>query len=237
MSLKKNKVKFLYKHLINLKENIKNDKKVLKFKAKKWIKFNQIYRAKLKRHKFKKLKDQTQYFMPKYTNQLFSYKNRYKQTMLEIKKIKLLFGKLKIKKIKNSIKIALKKTNQRITFFYFTELEKRLDVALYWAKFAVSIRNAWQLIAHKKIFINNKLVTIKSYCVKKGDFIWINPIKYDLIQQNIKNSENWLIPPKHLVINYKTLEIIFVSFTNKNLPLNFFQQFNLEKLTTNYYQI
>jgi ribosomal protein S4 len=111
-----------------------------------------------------------------------------------------------------------------------------LDTILHQAKFSLSIRNARQLILHGKVLINNKPVKIKSYLVKPGDLITVNPKYSRLIEANIQQSDIWPIPPKHLTINYKTLQIIFGTFKNTNLSLNFSYHLNLEKILTGYYQ-
>lgn len=238
MSFKNPKIKFLYKQLIHLKNNVENNKKIFKFKAKwKWLTFIQNYKIKLKRHKLKWLQDQTQLYIFKYTNQFFRYKNNYKLTMQELKWLQFLFGKLNWKNIKQKIKTALKIKYKQINFFYIKEFERRLDIVLYRAKFTTSIRQAWQLIFHKKIHVNCKLVTIQSYWLKTGDTVWIYLNQFNLMWIGIKKSESWPIPPKHLIINYKILQLVFGVLTNKNLPLNFFQYFNFEKLFVNFHKI
>lgn len=236
MSLKKPKIKFLYKQLIHLKNNVENDKKIFKFKAKwKWLAFIQNYKIKLKWHKLKWLQDQAQLYVFKYTNQFFAYKNNYKLTLQELKWLQFLFGKLNWKNIKQKIKIAL--NNKQINFFYIKEFEWRLDIVLYWAKFTTSIRQAWQLIFHKKIQVNCKFVTIQSYWLKTGDIVWIYLNKFNFMWIDIKKFESWPTPPKHLIINYKIMQLVFGVLTNKNLSLNFFQYFNLEKLLVNLHKI
>lgn len=238
MNLKKSKIKYLYKQLIYLKNNVENDKKVFKFNAKwKWSAFIQNYKIKLKWHRLKWLQNQTQLHVFKYTNQFFAYKNNYKLTLQELKWLQFLFGKLGWKKIKQKIKTALKIKYEKINFFYIKEFERRLDIALYWAKFTISLRQAWQLIFNKKIQVNYKFVTIQSYWLKTGDIVWIYLNKFNLMSFYIKKFENWPMPPKHLVINYKTLQFVFGVLTNKNLSLNFFQHFNTEKLLVNFHKI
>ena len=87
------------------------------------------------------------------------------------------------------------------------------------------------MISHKKIFVNNKPIK-KSYWLNVGDLIQIKKVNYKFLNVEIKKSEFWPMPPKHLIINYKTLQIIFGSFTSKNLSLNNFYYLNVEKILT-----
>lgn len=232
----KNKFRPLYKQFIQLKENVQNRKKILQFKKQKWEKFIQNYKKKLKWYKKFKPKDQTQYLVSRYPSKKFSYKKRYKSTLQETKKIRLLYGGLGKRAIKKLIKITLKKRYRKINPLFLKLFESRLDTVLHRAKFSPSIRNATQLIVHGKILVNNKPVKIKSYLLKPGDIITINSKDSKLIETNIQQSNIWPIPPKHLTINYKTLQIIFGTFTNTNLSLSFSYHLNLEKILTGYYQ-
>ena len=232
----KNKFKPLYKQFIELKENVQNRKKILQFKKQKWKKLIQNYKKKLKWYKKFKPKDQTQYLVSRYPNKRFSYKKRYKNTLQETKKFRLFYGGISKKHIKKLVKITLNKKYRKINPLFLELFESRLDTVLYRAKFSPSIRNARQLIIHGMILVNHKLIKIKSYLLKPGDLITIN-FKYSkLIEINIQLADIWPIPPKHLIINYKTLQIIFGTFKNTNFSLNFSYYLNLEKILTGYYQ-
>lgn len=50
-------------------------------------------------------------------------------------------------------------------------LERRLDVVVYRAKFAITVFAARQLVNHKHVTVNGKSVNIPSYLVKPGDVI------------------------------------------------------------------
>lgn len=231
---KKNKFKPLYKQFIKLRENVQNRRKLLKFKRHKWENFIQHYKRKLKRYKKFKPQDQSQYIISKYPSKPNSYKKRYKNTLNNSKKFKLFYGHLS----KNFIKKQIKKKNHNIkknrNLLFLELFEHRLDTILYRSKFSISLRNARQLIAHNKVLVNQKLINSPSYILKPGDLICINPKFFYLIEKNIKNSQIWPIPPKHLSINYKTMEIILNENIKKtNLSINFPFHLNLEKILTN----
>ena len=232
----KNRFKPLYKQFIRLRENVQNRKKLLQFKKQKWEKLKQNYIKKLKWYKKFKPKDQTQYLVSRYPSKGFSYKKRYKNTLKETKKLKLFYGGLLNKYVKKLIKITLNKKYKKINTLFLELFESRLDIVLYRAKFSLSVRNARQFILHGKVLVNNKPVKIKSYVLKPGDLITIDSKYFELIEINIKQSDIWPIPPKHLTINYKTLQIIVGTFKNTNLSLNFSYHLSLEKILSGYYQ-
>ena len=232
----KNRFKPLYKQFIELKENIQNRKKLLRFKKQKWGKLIQNYKRKLKWYKKFKPKDQTQYLVSRYPSRGFSYKKRYKNTLQGTKRFRLFYGGLSKTHIKKLVKITLNKKYRKINPLFLKLFESRLDTILHRAKFSQSIRNARQLILHGKVLVNNQPIQIKSYILKPGDLITINSKYSKLIETSIQQSDIWPIPPKHLIINYKTLQIIFGTFEDTNLSLNFSYHLNLEKILMGYYQ-
>ena len=54
---------------------------------------------------------------------------------------------------------------------FFSTLERRLDCILYRACFVTSLQGAKQLISHKKICINNNIISKPGYLVEPGDII------------------------------------------------------------------
>lgn len=52
-------------------------------------------------------------------------------------------------------------------------LERRLDAVVYRAKFVPTVFAARQIVSHKHILVNGKVVNIPSYLVKDGDVIEI----------------------------------------------------------------
>ena len=58
---------------------------------------------------------------------------------------------------------------------FLTTLEKRLDCILYRASFAPSLQAAKQLITHKKVCVNQILISKPGYIVQPGDIISLAP--------------------------------------------------------------
>lgn len=232
---KKHRLKPLYKQFLKLKENVQNRDKLLKFKKQKWKKLIFNYKRRLKQYKKFKPQDQNKYLVSKYPNRNTSYKKRYGNTLHAVKRLALYYGGLSEKLIKSQVLTAYKQKGTKNINKSFLELfESRLDIALYRAKFSPSIRNARQLIVHGKVSVNNEPVKSKSYNLKTGDLIAINPKYIYLIEANIRQASIWPIPPKHLFINYKTMQIIFGDIKNTNLSTSFPFYLNLEKVLVNY---
>lgn len=98
----------------------------------------------------------------------------------------------------------------RASILFIQKLEARLDTALYKAHFCHSYYNAGQLITHKKIYVNNKIIKHKFFELKKGDLITLDSSIRAIVKPNILSSTLWPTPPKHFYINYKTLEILVI---------------------------
>ena len=105
--------------------------------------------------------------------------------------LKIFYGKISEKKFK---KIVLKSKNSSKTLdnsSYFNIIETRLDMLLYRAKFLPTIFSCNQLLTHKKILINNNIITNNTaYPIKQGDFIslkkdyWGNIYRYLVMKSN-----------------------------------------------------
>lgn len=241
MFKKKNHYRPLYKQFIKLRENIQEKKKLLKFKRVKWQKFLFHYRKKLRRYKKFRPYDQTQYLVSKFPNRWTSYKKRFRNSLNASKKFRLLYGGLPKKHIKKQIRFLLKKNiikknSKNYNLLFLKQFENRLDNILYKSKFSISLRNAKQLIVHGKVLVNNEFMRIPSYLVKQGDLISITPQDYFLIERNIQSANFWTIPPRHLTINYKTLEIVIGNNNHLNSAVNFPFYLNLEQIIVNYYR-
>jgi small subunit ribosomal protein S4 len=100
------------------------------------------------------------------------------------------------------------------------------------------MRHAKQLISHKHIRVNGKTININSYQVKNGDLIDLVPQKRFLI--NLHNftyfiSNFWPIPTKHLQINYRTYQIIFIEDFSLNPLISSFPFYlNLNSVIKSY---
>jgi len=115
----------------------------------------------------------------------------------EKQRIKYLYGILE-KQFRNYFKNALKKegpTGENLLIM----LESRLDNTIYRLGLASTRRAARQLVSHKHILVNNKIVNIPSYCLSKGDEVQVRDKskKNNLFQESMRriqgdNPTPWL---------------------------------------------
>ena len=226
----------LYKQFIKLRTNIQGRHKVFKFKKQKWKQFLYFAGQKLKRYKKFKPQDQTRYFVSFFPSRGASYQKRYRNNQNNVKNLKVFYGGLLRKQLRNLIQKSLNKRSIDFNLTFLKIIEKRLDVTLTKAKFAHSVRSARQLINHKKVYVNGKIVKSKSYLVQPGDLISINKRCKKLIEHNVQLTSRWPIPPKYLTINYKIMQIMVGSMEHLNVSSNFSYYFNLEKILTSRYR-
>ena len=233
---KKNRFKPLYKQFCKLRQNVQNRKKILNFKSEKWKKPISFYIKKLKRYKKFKPHDQTRYIVLKYPSKNVSYKKKFKITLNASRIFRLIYGNLSKGFVKKKIRhLFTKKNNNNFNLLFLKLFEQRLDTILYRSKFCISLRNARQLIVHGKVIVNRQIIKTPSYMLKPGDLIRINQKYSKLIEDNLKQTQIWPIPPKYLTINYRTMEILFnETIENTNFSTNFMFHLNIEKILSNY---
>jgi len=238
MTIIKKRHKPFYKQFLIIRKNIQNRVKLFKFKKKKWIKLQQYARSQLRFFKRYKIKDHYTLKTTKYASKGNSFQKNYKKTLLERKTFNIFYGGLKKKYLKKQIKNILNnKKKKSISFQTFhhqvTEFfESRLDTVLYRSKFSLSMKSARQLIRHGHILVNGMIVRTNSYILKTDDLIEValNTKSRSLIKKSIDRSNLWPIPPKHLIINYNTCQIIFMYNKNLNLLPTFDHYLNINSI-------
>lgn len=209
---KKNRFKPIFKPLIRLRENVQHRRKIFNFKKKKWERFLKICAKKLRRYNKFKSFDHYKYFVTKHRSRGNSYNKRFRNTLQAGKKLRLFYGNLLKKYLKKKIHLTLKKKKlkfHRVNVF-LSYFEKRLDTVIYRAKFAPTLQSARQLISHGKVCVNKVKINNKAYSIEKGDIVSLNFTCFNLYENHIIKTIKWPVPPKHLLINYKTLQIIFL---------------------------
>ncbi len=109
----------------------------------------------------------------------------YKSQLMERKKLGLLYGNLSKKEIYRTIQRA-EKFRGVFRENVLRVLESRLDVILYRIGFFKTIPSARQWIIHRKILVNQQVVTIAHYQVKAGDVISVDRVERDILKQGIE---------------------------------------------------
>lgn len=107
--------------------------------------------------------------------------------------LKIFYGKFTEKKFKKIVLTSKNSSKTLESSSYFNIIETRLDVLLLRAKILPTIFSCNQLLVHKKVLINNNIITNKNtYPIKQGDFVslkkdyWGNIYRYLLIKSNIR---------------------------------------------------
>ena len=214
--IQKKRYKPFYKQFLHLRKNIQDRPKLFKFKKQKWSKFQQYSKNQLKFYKRFKIRDQFQLTVPRFTSRGNSFQKRFRNNLHERKIFNLFYGKLKRTYLKKHILRLIKARGSvgRFSDFNYNILqffESRLDTVLYRANFSLSMRGASQLILHGHILVNGVPVRSKSYRLKANDLIEVTANKKprSVVKKNLDRSNFWPIPPKHLVVNYRTLQILY----------------------------
>ena len=210
---------------------LKRYKEVGKLHKQKWKTF--IRRLVKSNHFFQKYKPYTfnHYSSTKFASPGNSFKKKFKNDLLTKKTFNYFYGNLTrkyLKKRMTSIYRAKQAKNSRnlcIEMF-----ESRLDSVLKRAKFCSTIKDARQLITHQHVKVNDKIETNYSCILKQGDLIQIGVKSRKIVKNKLNNllKENynkvlWPIVPNYIVINYRTLSIIFGNIKDFNFSslLNF----------------
>jgi len=109
-------------------------------------------------------------------------------------------------------------------------LERRLDNVVYRLGFAPSRKAARQLVKHRHILVNNKIVDIPSYLVEPGDEIRVRDKSKELeiIHNSLKRvTETSLVP--WLQLNKATLSGVFMYIPERSeIPINVNEQLIVE---------
>lgn len=230
-----------YKQFLRLRQNVQNCAKVFTFKKQKWQKFQKYSKNQFGFYKKFKVKDPFQLPASKFASRGNSFQRKFRNNLYQRKIFSLFYGSLKKKYFKKSIlRSSNVKSNFSLNFvdFRYNALkffESRLDTVLYRASFSLSIKEASQLILHGHVKVNGKIVKSKSYMLKKNDLIEIaqNFKSRALVKTSLDKSNFWSIPPKYLVLNYQTLQIIFVYSESSNLMPVFNHYLNLNSVINN----
>ena len=164
-----------------------------------------------------RFRDQSKISVRKFAGQGNKFKHTFRDYLQKSKGLKITYGgfkKLEFKKIlaqnNNCKKTNILNSNINLLF----ALESRLESVLLKSYFCRTIEQAKQFISHGHVKINNRTVkTHSSTRLKHGDMVSIasNKISETLIKKNIEKASFWPVPSNYLLINYKTLNIVYFS--------------------------
>lgn len=229
-----------YKQFLRLRKNIQDRPKLFKFKKQKWQNIQRYSKNQLKFYRRFQVKDQFQSSISKFASRGNSFQRKFRNNLYDRKLFSLFYGGLKRKYLKKHIlkSIQTKQYVNGISDFRYQTLqffESRLDTVLVRSKFCLSFKSAAQLILHGHVLVNSTPIITKSYILKPNDSIEItlNPKSRQLVKKNLDRSNFWPLPPKHLAINYRTLQILFLYTEDSNLIPVFNHYLNLNSIVAN----
>nr|WGO00017.1 small ribosomal protein subunit 4 [Dicranella curvipes]WGO00018.1 small ribosomal protein subunit 4 [Dicranella curvipes]WGO00019.1 small ribosomal protein subunit 4 [Dicranella curvipes] len=137
------------------------------------------------------------------TNQSTSNKkiSQYRIRLEEKQKLRFHYG-ITERQLLNYVRIA-RKTKGSTGQILLQLLEMRLDNVIFRLSMAPTIPGARQLVNHKHILVNNRIVNIPSYHCKPQDFITIKDREKSqaMITKNVDLSQKYKVP-NHLTFNF-----------------------------------
>lgn len=229
------KKKPFYKQFLRLKTNVQNRSKLNSLKKKKWLTFQKYSNNSLKFFKRYKFKDQFRLFVNRFASRGNSFKKKYKNNLHERKLFILFYGTLKKNYLKKNIKVLLKTSKNNVIYNVIEFFESRLDTVLFRSGFCLSISEARKFILQKHVFVNKRLVKTSSYLLKPNDLIEVstNIKSRNLVKKKLLTPQLWYALSKHLLINYNTLQILFLYNNKYNLRPAFNHYLNLNSVVAN----
>ena len=87
-------------------------------------------------------------------------------------------------------------------------LESRLDNILYRTGFAITRKQARQIVNHGHVLVNGKRVDIPSYTVKAGDVITFNSSSSEFVK-NVAESIDLALAPAWITIDKEAMKVTF----------------------------
>ena len=216
---------------------LKRYKEIGKLHKQKWKFF--IRRLERANQFFRKYKPYTfnHYSSAKFASPGNSFKKKFKNDLLTKKTFNYFYGELTKKYFKKQMSSIYRTRQARNCRNLCIELfESRLDSVLQRAKFCSTMKDARQLVTHRHVKVNGKIEVNYSCILKQGDLIQIDAKSRKIVKNKLNNllRENynkvlWPPVPDYLVINYRTLNIVFGNVKN----YNFSSLFNFKNDTNN----
>lgn len=112
------------------------------------------------------------------------FKSLYHKRIIKIWNFRKFYGCLTNKQLKRFCLMSYRKRGDIVANFLIL-LESRIDTILYRTGFVSSIFEARQVISHKKILVNNRVVNVRSYLLKSSDILSIHPKHSSVLRLNL----------------------------------------------------
>ena len=124
-------------------------------------------------------------------------------------RLKSYYGNMNERQFRNCYRKAIKKRGDTVENLVGL-LEKRLDIIVYRAKFALTVFSSRQLINHGHIKVNGKKVNIPSYLLKEEDTIELKEKSKQLAAVDVSLASKERDVPEYLQLDEKQKKIKFV---------------------------
>ena len=124
-------------------------------------------------------------------------------------KLKSYYGNMNERQFRNCYRKAIKKKGDTVENLIGL-LEKRLDIIVYRAKFALTVFSSRQLINHGHIKVNGKKVNIPGYQLKEEDTIELKEKSKQLMSVDVSLASKERDVPEYLQLDEKQKKIKFV---------------------------
>ena len=124
-------------------------------------------------------------------------------------KLKSYYGNMNERQFRNCYRKAIKKKGDTVENLIGL-LEKRLDIIVYRAKFALTVFSSRQLINHGHIKVNGKKVNIPGYQLKEEDTIELKEKSKQLTSVEVSLASKERDVPEYLQLDEKQRKIKFV---------------------------
>jgi len=124
-------------------------------------------------------------------------------------RLKSYYGNINERQFRNFYRKAIKKRGDTVENLIGL-LEKRLDIIVYRAKFALTVFSSRQLINHGHIKVNGKKVNIPGYLLKEEDVIELREKSKQLATVDVSLASKERDVPEYLQLDEKQKKIKFV---------------------------
>ena len=124
-------------------------------------------------------------------------------------RLKSYYGNINERQFRNFYRKAIKKRGDTVENLIGL-LEKRLDIIVYRAKFALTVFSSRQLINHGHIKVNGKKVNIPSYQLKEEDTIELKEKSKQLASVEVSLASKERDVPEYLQLDEKQKKIKYV---------------------------
>ena len=115
-------------------------------------------------------------------------------------------------------------TNENLSIL----LNRRLDITIFRLGIVPTMYSACQLVSHRHVLVNGKIVNVRSYLLKEGDIITLSEKAkgFDFIKASISKTDRSV--PAYLSADDKKMEYKYVRYPSiGEIPYPFRAEFNL----------